>query len=113
MIIVGDWLFVFPLCDFSLSLFCNYMIIDIHSQRAGKTRAPLTQSFQAGLLLTMQFLMATARPFDCQGLCSWMGGVSCAHAAVHAPLPQAAASGPATQCQNGIESKHGDPQEWN
>ena len=21
---VGDWLFVFPLCGFSLSLFCNY-----------------------------------------------------------------------------------------
>ena len=23
---VGDWLFVFPLCGFSLSLFCNYRI---------------------------------------------------------------------------------------
>ena len=24
-VFVGDWLFVFPLCGFSLSLFCNYM----------------------------------------------------------------------------------------
>ena len=23
-VFVGDWLFVFPLCGFSLSLFCNY-----------------------------------------------------------------------------------------
>ena len=25
-VFVGDWLFVFPLCGFSLSLFCNYLI---------------------------------------------------------------------------------------
>ena len=24
-VFVGDWLFVFPLCGFSLSLFCNYV----------------------------------------------------------------------------------------
>ena len=24
-VFVGDWLFVFPLCGFSLSLFCNYI----------------------------------------------------------------------------------------
>ena len=24
-VFVGDWLFVFPLCGFSLSLFCNYL----------------------------------------------------------------------------------------
>ena len=24
-VFVGEWLFVFPLCDFSLSLFCNYL----------------------------------------------------------------------------------------
>ena len=24
-VFVGEWLFVFPLCGFSLSLFCNYM----------------------------------------------------------------------------------------
>ena len=23
-VLVGEWLFVFPLCGFSLSLFCNY-----------------------------------------------------------------------------------------
>ena len=23
-VFVGEWLFVFPLCGFSLSLFCNY-----------------------------------------------------------------------------------------
>ena len=26
-VFVGDWLFVFPLCGFSLLLFCNYYII--------------------------------------------------------------------------------------
>ena len=25
-VFVGDWLFVFPLCGFSLSLFCNYRL---------------------------------------------------------------------------------------
>ena len=25
-VFVGDWLFVFPLCGFSLSLFCNYTV---------------------------------------------------------------------------------------
>ena len=25
-VFVGDWLFVFPLCGFSLSLFCNYCL---------------------------------------------------------------------------------------
>ena len=25
-VFVGDWLFVFPLCGFSLSLFCNYSL---------------------------------------------------------------------------------------
>ena len=25
-VFVGDWLFVFPLCGFSLSLFCNYLL---------------------------------------------------------------------------------------
>ena len=24
-VFVGDWLFVFPMCGFSLSLFCNYL----------------------------------------------------------------------------------------
>ena len=24
-VFVGEWLFVFPLCGFSLSLFCNYL----------------------------------------------------------------------------------------
>ena len=24
-VFVGEWLFVFPLCGFSLSLFCNYI----------------------------------------------------------------------------------------
>ena len=27
---VGDWLFVFPLCGFSLSLFCNYRLPTMH-----------------------------------------------------------------------------------
>ena len=26
-VFVGDWLFVFPLCGFSLSLFCNYTCV--------------------------------------------------------------------------------------
>ena len=25
-VFVGEWLFVFPLCGFSLSLFCNYRL---------------------------------------------------------------------------------------
>ena len=25
-VFVGEWLFVFPLCGFSLSLFCNYFL---------------------------------------------------------------------------------------
>ena len=25
-VFVGEWLFVFPLCAFSLSLFCNYFL---------------------------------------------------------------------------------------
>ena len=25
-VFVGEWLFVFPLCGFSLSLFCNYLL---------------------------------------------------------------------------------------
>ena len=27
-VLVGDWLFVFPLCGFSLSLFCNYWVVN-------------------------------------------------------------------------------------
>ena len=30
-VFVGEWLFVFPLCGFSLSLFCNYNCIATHS----------------------------------------------------------------------------------
>ena len=30
-VFVGDWLFVFPLCGFSLSLFCNYFNIAAHT----------------------------------------------------------------------------------
>ena len=30
---VGDWLFVFPLCGFSLSLFCNYYY-PLHMRKA-------------------------------------------------------------------------------
>ena len=26
-VFVGEWLFVFPLCGFSLSLFCNYWVV--------------------------------------------------------------------------------------
>ena len=26
-VLVGDWLFIFPLCGFSLSLFCNYFLM--------------------------------------------------------------------------------------
>ena len=33
-VFVVDWLFVFPLCGFSLSLFCNYTYaVYIHGQR--------------------------------------------------------------------------------
>ena len=28
-VFVGEWLFVFPLCGFSLSLFCNYLMMAV------------------------------------------------------------------------------------
>ena len=28
-VFVGEWLFVFPLCGFSLSLFCSYFILGV------------------------------------------------------------------------------------
>ena len=37
-VFVGDWLFVFPLCGFSLSLFCNYyfsLLVHITSYQYG------------------------------------------------------------------------------
>ena len=37
---VGDWLFVFPLCGFSLSLFCNYQGM-VECQRRGDIMAVL------------------------------------------------------------------------
>ena len=33
-VFVGEWLFVFPLCGFSLSLFCNYLRGNLHSSSA-------------------------------------------------------------------------------
>ena len=33
-VFVGEWLFVFPLCGFSLSLFCNYTYVSIVSNFA-------------------------------------------------------------------------------
>ena len=30
-VFVVDWLFVFPLCGFSLSLFCNYYLHDAYT----------------------------------------------------------------------------------
>ena len=41
-VFVGDWLFVFPLCGFSLSLFCNYF---------GSTPPHMSLAFQALLYL--------------------------------------------------------------
>ena len=29
-VFVGEWLFVFPLCGFSLSLFCNYICVCVY-----------------------------------------------------------------------------------
>ena len=42
---VGDWLFVFPMCGFSLSLFCNYQHthIKIPCNQPAITAAPHTQ----------------------------------------------------------------------
>ena len=39
-VLVGDWLFVFPLCGFSLSLFCNYS--SCSAQRSRGSRPPST-----------------------------------------------------------------------
>ena len=41
-VFVGDWLFVFPLCGFSLSLFCNYL------QPRTMLPGPLTRYSAAG-----------------------------------------------------------------
>ena len=44
-VFVGDWLFVFPLCGFSLSLFCNLVAIATYTRR---TRARLIRYKQPG-----------------------------------------------------------------
>ena len=42
-VFVGEWLFVFPLCGFSLSLFCDYCLDDVSCERT-RMQFPLTSS---------------------------------------------------------------------
>ena len=43
-VFVGDWLFVFPLCGFSLSLFCNYVQLGSTPYYALVKRRPADRS---------------------------------------------------------------------
>ena len=45
-VFVGDWLFVFPLCGFSLSLFCNYSLRHSVSCRLLPRRGTLASSIR-------------------------------------------------------------------
>ena len=52
-VFVGEWLFVFPLCGFSLSLFCNYSKIPPAQPTAGSSSELIGENSSATLFLVL------------------------------------------------------------
>ena len=107
---VGDWLFVFPLCGFSLSLFCNYTLawclpilcMDSRVHTSCNIGSSITHSrgtvFSGG---TSQHSPAAPSPTAAAFPSAQMHPWECGHSQLRCPQGGSRTSPPATHCRCG------------
>ena len=75
-VFVGEWLFVFPLCGFSLSLFCNYLCPSHATRSHLRQIETMSPGFPADMLQHVRIRWTHCRQICCRG-CSACDSILC------------------------------------